>query len=218
MDRLPKQTSFEDELAIRVWDGDETVLSELLQYCAGSIEAAIARRPGMKSVAEDIVAEAFKLFWEHRRNYDGKRPLRSYIFTIAVNLAKQYAACRLNWHKSLRRERAFDEAWLQELTKPETAEPESEGGEEKQSALYQALRLALAKLPLIQREVLQSYAAAGDYPLDAGLLGIEMGRQHNHGVPYPAATIRQYKKRAMDSVVLAMKQLGFDLSVARAST
>jgi len=208
-----KLTAVEDDLALRVWDGDETVLPDLLLYCAGSIETVIAKRPGMKSIAEDIVAEAVAQFWKRRQRYDGKRPLRCYLYRIAVNVAKQYAAGRLKWQKARNLETTSQDELLSEA-----AHPEQNGVDETEKTpapLCQSLNRVVGNLPPLQCDVIQAYANAADCPLDAAELGIEMGKRHNHGVPYPAGTIRQYKKRAKDTIVLEMKKLGFDLSSAR---
>lgn len=208
-----KLTAVEDDLALRVWDGDETVLPDLLLYCAGSIEAAIARRPGMKSIAEDIVAEAIARFWKYRQQYDGRRSLRCYLYRIAVNVAKEYAAGRLKWQRARNLEAPVDGELVGETDG--VSDADSDETVKKPEPLHQALSEVVGKLSALFRDIIQAYANAGNCPPDAAELGIEMGRRHNHGVPYPAGTIRQYKKRARDTIVLEMKKLGFDLTSAR---
>jgi len=62
---------------------------------------------------------------------------------------------------------------------------------------------------------LVAYAEAVDYELDAGLLGQRLGEELNNGVPIPAGTIRQYKRRAMAAIETELRKRGHDIDLLR---
>ena len=67
---------------IRQRDGD--AWSELISRYEGRLLAFTESRLGRKSAAEDIVQEAFIGFLTSLPNYDGRRPLESYLFSICA--------------------------------------------------------------------------------------------------------------------------------------
>ena len=77
-----------EDLVLRVWDGDESVLGELLMMFAANLETAIGKRFDLNHAdVEDVVSEAFGLFWKARENYDSSRPLGAYLYRIAYHVA-----------------------------------------------------------------------------------------------------------------------------------
>lgn len=207
-----------EDLTLRTWDNDESVLADLVSGLAGPIERAISKLPGMAAIAEDIVAEAVVRFWKGRHQYDGKQPLGAYLYTIARNVASEYSSGRLRWQKSRRLERELGDGATHIALPKRDADPTLDDVERQHGAMLEALRKVVNALEPLLRDILESYANAGDYEVNAGELGRELGLRHNDGVPYPAGTIRVYKSRAKKKIDLEMRKLGFTLSSAGVHT
>jgi DNA-directed RNA polymerase specialized sigma24 family protein len=210
-----KEASVTEDLTLRAWSDDETVLADLVLQCAGAIETSVAKLPGVKNIAEDVVCEAIARFWKFRHRYDGKRPLKAYLYRIAVNVAKEFVTGRLNWQKSRCMEAATEDGLIEQVPEKTNGTIATEQTETQTTRRDEALRSAMIKLTPVRKDIIEAYAFAGDHRVDAGQLGIELGRRHNNGVPYPAVTVRQHKLRAKEVIVLEMRKSGFDLSSAR---
>ena len=101
---------------------------------------------------QDLVQEAFLKVWQQRAQVDVKT-LHAYVYTTALNLARNKIRWRLNW--------VFDnvEPWLEnwfgqeDVYSGEVAEDSPEQALQKQQQ-QQWLRKALASLAAMEREVL----------------------------------------------------------------
>lgn len=71
-------------LVDRIRRGDGDAWSELINRYEGRLLAFVESRLGRKNTAEDIVQEAFVGFLTSLPNYDGRRPLESYLFSICA--------------------------------------------------------------------------------------------------------------------------------------
>jgi RNA polymerase sigma-70 factor (ECF subfamily) len=79
------QSSESDSLLVkRIRAGDEDSWNELISRYEGRLLAFVESRIGRRPVAEDIVQEAFIGLLNSLPNYDGRRPLESYIFSICA--------------------------------------------------------------------------------------------------------------------------------------
>ena len=212
------QTEHEDDLTLKLWDGDESVKGDLVVVCSGTVEAAIQREfPALTAVeVEDVVAEALRRFWEWRENYDpASASLRTVIYGIAVNVASEFRSGRYRWQK-IRFRQVDDPIGLFDLThhanSPDAPEPESKPPEPKDNLLAD-VRAAFESLPALQQDILRAYAdaEASEFELDAGDLGKELGIKHKDGVPIPAGTIRVYKLRAKEAIEKKLARAGYDL-------
>lgn len=77
--------SHTDRLLIeRIRQGDSDAWGDLISRYEGRLLAFVESRVGRRTVAEDIVQEAFVGFLNSLPNYDGKRPLESYLFSICA--------------------------------------------------------------------------------------------------------------------------------------
>ncbi|MCK4991768.1 MAG: hypothetical protein KAS29_14820, partial [Bacteroidales bacterium] len=65
------------------------------------------------------------------------------------------------------------------------------------------LRAIINNLPDIQQKIVWAFALAPEGEINAPILSKELG--------YPAGTIRQYLKRAKDTIRAEMKKRGHDL-------
>ena len=74
-----------DRLLIRkIRAGDESAWSDLIVRYEGRLLAFVESRLSKRDVAEDIVQDAFVGFLNSLPNYDGRRPLESYLFSICA--------------------------------------------------------------------------------------------------------------------------------------
>lgn len=213
MDSPANSLVTDDDLTLRIWEGDESALGDLLVSIALPIERAIRR--GFPNISEtdveDVVAEAIKRFWQSRHRYDNKQSVGAYLYKIAFNVAQSLVAGHLNWQKSRNMEQEMDDGWLQQLEQPNETSETLDAIESSQSGICKALKGVLSKLSAIERDVIEVYALAGNHPVKSEMLGIELGRKHYGGVPIPAGTIRQHKLRAKKKIVTEMRNIGYEL-------
>jgi RNA polymerase sigma-70 factor (ECF subfamily) len=79
------QTSDADSLLIeRIRHGEGDAWTDLIARYEGRLLAFVESRLGRRGPSEDIVQEAFLGFLNSLPNYDGKRPLESYLFSICA--------------------------------------------------------------------------------------------------------------------------------------
>lgn len=74
-----------DQLLIhRIRGGDSDAWGDLISRYEGRLLAFVESRIGRRAVSEDIVQEAFIGFLNSLPNFDGRRPLESYLFSICA--------------------------------------------------------------------------------------------------------------------------------------
>ena len=206
----------QEELVLRIWDGDEAAKGELVMQAAPAVLAIIAMNyPRLdEATVEDVVSEAIVQFWAWRANYDPeKASLQTCIYRIADHVAIELVTGRRKWQKARKKEAGGDAYRPDLVEKKHLIDTALDEIEAKKSPLLQNLAEAFTKLSPVERDIWWAFAkaASNDHELDAGGLGIELGRIHNGGVPYPAGTIRTYKSRAKQRLQLEMKRRGFNL-------
>ncbi|MEZ6115087.1 MAG: RNA polymerase sigma factor [Pirellulaceae bacterium] len=69
----------------RIREGDSDAWSDLIARYEGRLLAFAESRLRRREVSEDVVQEAFIGFLNSLPNYDGSRPLESYLFTICAH-------------------------------------------------------------------------------------------------------------------------------------
>jgi RNA polymerase sigma-70 factor (ECF subfamily) len=80
-----------DSLLIeRIRDGDSDAWNDLITRYEGRLLAFVESRIGHRAASEDIVQEAFIGFLNSLPNYDGRRPLESYLFSICAYKLTDY--------------------------------------------------------------------------------------------------------------------------------
>lgn len=70
------------ELVQRIRDGDANAWGDLISRYQGRLLAFAESRLRRRQISEDVVQETFIGFLNSLPNYDGNRPLESYLFTI----------------------------------------------------------------------------------------------------------------------------------------
>lgn len=79
------EASQTDSLVIqRIRNGDHDAWRDLISRYEGRLLAFVESRLSNRASSEDIVQEAFMGFLNSLPNYDGKRPLESYLFSICA--------------------------------------------------------------------------------------------------------------------------------------
>jgi RNA polymerase sigma-70 factor (ECF subfamily) len=71
-------------LVHRIRTGEDNAWDELISRYEGRLLAFVESRIGRRNSAEDIVQETFIGFLNSLPNFDGKRPLESYLFSICA--------------------------------------------------------------------------------------------------------------------------------------
>jgi RNA polymerase sigma-70 factor, ECF subfamily len=77
-------------LVRRIREGDEDAWYELIARFEGRLLAFVESRTRHRSAAEDLVQETFIGFLTSLPNFDGRRPLEGYLFSIAAHKLIDY--------------------------------------------------------------------------------------------------------------------------------
>ena len=81
---MSEPSQAESLLIERIRSGDSDAWGDLINRYEGRLLAFAESRVGRRNAAEDIVQEAFVGFLTSLPNYDGQRPLESYLFSICA--------------------------------------------------------------------------------------------------------------------------------------
>ena len=143
------------ELMHRVQAGDEAALGTLMQRWELPVKALIARLVFNASEAEELAQETFVRVWQQREKFQRGAAFRPWIFSIAVNLARN----RLRWWR--RRPTVSLQDWGDAPASGSTREPVAAGRDGVSSAdtleraeRAAAVRDAIAELPVDLREAI----------------------------------------------------------------
>lgn len=127
----------------RVQAGDETALGALMQRWESPVKSVVGRLVFNVREAEELAQETFVRVWHQRAKFHPTAAFRPWIFSIAVNLARN----RLRWWRS-RPEVALEE-WTDCGTENATGAVAAERAEKAA-----AVRDAIASLPTDLREAI----------------------------------------------------------------
>ena len=81
---MKRSTEIDRQLIERIRSGDADAWTELIGRYEGRLLAFVDSRLSNRSASEDIVQEAFVGFLNSLPNYDGRRALESYLFSICA--------------------------------------------------------------------------------------------------------------------------------------
>lgn|GEM_PF-2673573 len=206
----------DDDITLRVWEGDESVLAELVMKHFGALERFVSKEFPALGFAqpEDIVSEGIRRFWKCRDRYDGSRPIRSYLYGFVRHVAMEAVARRSKWMKSAALE---CQASVDQVSDGQDGKLQLRLDEIEESTpkLHGAVRQALSRLTPVHREILEAYVFCGSVEPDAASLGRELGEKFNNGVPMPAGTIRVNKLRAKQAFENELAKLGVNVDQLR---
>lgn len=130
--------SDEDLLAAHV-AGDEAAFAELFARYAPKLAAMFRRDLGRTEEVGDLVQQTFLQLHRARRDFDPSAKLRPWLYTIALNLKRQY----------FRRRGRRPESPLEDAAEPASNVPDPE-----RRVADRELRQALDQLPRAQRDVI----------------------------------------------------------------
>ena len=210
MQEVSSEQDLQDAIALKVFDSDESALTDMLVRYGPRLERALLKRFFGKLSVEDIeeiLSDAIRKFWSARARYtDKKASIRWLLYVIAKRRALD--VLRLGWHKAksleLNVEKEFLECQYVDGRHPGAATADDPPVSEKTAQRDKAVRDTLAEItnPL-QRRILEHDAFAED-EIDAAELGRRLG-----GIP--AGTIRVNRARAKEAFKEGLKKRGYDV-------
>ena len=139
------------ERMAQVQAGDEAALGHLMQRWERPVKAVIGRLVGNAAEAEELAQEAFVRLWQRRERFRPGAEFRPWMLSLALNLARN----RLRWWR--RRPLVALEDWT---PLPPADGAEGAGALELRERA-EAVRAAVAALPLEQREALVLFEYEG---------------------------------------------------------
>lgn len=160
---MDTQKAIDHALMRQVQQDDFEAFEKLVDRYKGRLVNVITRMLNDQAEAEDLVQETFLRVWTHRQDYDFSYCLSTWIYTIALNLAKN----------ELRKHRKFKFFNLIEMAEKGIEIPDPKMGP---SALGHMLDQAIATLPakyktaFLLRDVEQM-----SYEEVAQILGVPLG-------------------------------------------
>jgi RNA polymerase sigma factor (sigma-70 family) len=194
----------QDDVALRLWDGDESVLKTILQYYAPALikclHAKYAQTLTLEDV-EEVVGDAIRILWADRKNYDDKKAtVWTWLYRIADYDAQDLVA--KGWQRVRRREATGVDMMLAE--RPVRRIPGRSLKPDKQrQRLFTDVRQVVEALSDAQRVILVAKAMAPDGEVTAGKLAEELGM--------PEATVRVYLMRARETAKRELAKRGHHL-------
>jgi RNA polymerase sigma factor (sigma-70 family) len=199
-----KASDVQDEVAIRLWDGDKTAWELILdEYVPSIIKSLGYKYPSFSSEdLEDIVCEAIKRLWAKREEYDDSQgSLKALLYRIADNVAKD--CLKSGWQKLQEKTEQCDGMRLEELAAVDVDQDEDEVSGDYDSPFNADLRQIVNSLPEVQQKIIWAFALAPEGEINAPMIGRELG--------YPAGTIHVYRNRARDKIRAEMRKRGHDI-------
>jgi RNA polymerase sigma-70 factor, ECF subfamily len=132
------------ELMLRLKNGEDVVLNELMTRWQGPLVAFIYRYIGRQNEALDLAQETFVRIFETRHRYTVRGKFSTWLFTIAANLCRNY----LRWRQ--KQGEPIPETW--ETDEGECPESHSVPEESPDQAAIRSesislIRAAINKLP-----------------------------------------------------------------------
>jgi len=160
---LETAKAIDHALMRRVQKDQYEAFQELVDRYKSRLVNVIYRMLGDQNEAEDLVQETFLRVWTHRQDYDFSYCLSTWIYTIALNLAKN----------ELRKRRKFKFFSLLDMSEKGIEIPDPKLGP---SALGHMLEGAIAKLPATYKEAfLLRDVEQLPYEEVAQILGVPLG-------------------------------------------
>jgi RNA polymerase sigma factor (sigma-70 family) len=207
------QTTEQADMAERLLDNDEQVLDDVLRAFGPMLLVVLTRRYRnvlREADIEDVVSIGLFRLWINRSRFDRRKAsLKVWFFRIVENAARD--VLRHGWHKARQLEVNSEPALLgatdasgngQIRRHPPDAELVSSTDKEPTN-LQLDLREIVAELPDKQRFIVMADASAKEGVAASQLLGDELN--------VPAATVRVYRKRAMDRIRTELAKRGHDV-------
>jgi RNA polymerase sigma factor (sigma-70 family) len=193
-------------LSQRLLADDEHVLGEVLRTFGPSVHAILVRKyQGVLTShdIDDVLSIGLFRLWQSRSRFDqGKGSLRVWFFRIVDNAARD--VLRLGWQRARQLEVSTEPVALASVVDHRDNGRETKNASGPPSEQQMDIREIVASLPETQRRIVLADALARDDIACSQRLAEDLG--------IPAATVRVYRKRALDKVRAELKRRSHDLS------
>jgi RNA polymerase sigma-70 factor (ECF subfamily) len=187
----------------RLRAGDESVLEAVLRADGPAVRGLLQQKfGGILNAAdfEDIVAAALYRVWKYRERFDPQRAsLRVWFYRIAANVARD--VLRYGWQKARQMEVPCEPIVLASIIDAREEHEETGPQDGQPTGMKRDLREALDLLPDSQRKIVMADAASRDGKVSSQQLSSELG--------IPAATVRVYRRRAIERLRVEMDRRGW---------
>jgi RNA polymerase sigma-70 factor (ECF subfamily) len=181
--KKPYDQQSEEDLMQSVSCGDMGAFDELVERMQPRLYAFCRRHVRQEAAAEDIVQESLLRLFKHRARYQAGKRVSTWLFTIALNLCRDYF--RANGRNSSLSDQAVACAAENSRWRPSFSDPLEQAQKKEMADL---LLQALAGLPEQSRKILDLRSSQGLTFEEAALrLGIKPDAAR-------AAASRAYKK------------------------
>jgi RNA polymerase sigma-70 factor, ECF subfamily len=142
------------ELMLRLKNGEDSILNELMTRWQQSLVAFIYRYIGHETDALDLAQETFVRVYETRRRYTAKAKFSTWLFAIAANLCRNYLRWRQRRRDSVPETRDAEAAELAESVQSLEDSPDQAAMKSESISL---VRTAIDKLPHDLKTVILLY-------------------------------------------------------------
>jgi len=165
MSDLENKDLMTDEQLFAQWqNGDGESFEILLERYQGRLFRVILAWVKDFEQAEDLFQETWMRVISHREKFDSQRKFSSWLFQIALNLARD------QWRREKREQKRAEGVVLEKISSPHNPEREYEKRERKEKLLW-----ALSQLSELEREVFMLRHFGGlRFSEIADLLGINL--------------------------------------------
>ena len=146
------------ELMSRLAAGDDLALNTLMTRWSGRVVGLIYRMTGQRETAVDLAQETFVKLYQARMRYRPQGAFSTYLFAIAVNLARNHARWQAR-HPTVSLDATGPDGTeiLPEPADPRQSPAETALSQEK----FRAVNQAILALPLELREALTLFIHEG---------------------------------------------------------
>jgi len=185
----------DESLMIDFVAGDEKAFESLVRRYESALVSFLFRYLGDGADAEEVFQEAFIRVYTKRERFDSDRKFKTWLYTIALNLART----RLKRKRSaplVAREEDYGGSQDKIVLEGEAPEEYSPDRSQEARELGEMVRAAVASLPQKQREVFMLFQYQGlNYAEIASILGRPVGTIKSQ-MHYAVAALREKLKEA----------------------
>lgn len=182
----------ESEILTKMAEGDQYAFTTLYNSYSKQLFAKINHMVNDEETAKELLQDAFFKIWIQRKNVDVKKPFRSFLFTIAVNLVYDH-------FRKLAKDRKYAQTVLQNAVDYYTHAEEAIHSKESMKLIQQAIDL----LPPQRKQIFMLCKLEGkSYDQVASLLSISTSTVKDHIVK-GNKVVRDYLLKNPDLVVLS---------------
>ena len=150
---------WQEDVTLKLWDGDETAISDILSRFSEPLQIAICKRYStlLNADAEDVLAIAIWKFWKWREQYDpSKGPIQVVLYQIARRIAEEWRSGRRKWQQAKLYEQSVEPETLEEFLASTNEDEASDDQSGKPSPLHRAFQQVFSTLPPLHQDIWQA--------------------------------------------------------------